>query len=137
MADLVCGRVRWHRARGWRGERLALLVAVKVGGVVPQTVHGVPYAPGSDTSYEAALRASAFVCQQGLRVYRWVRAQGPHGATQKEAETALGITRQSLCARFKALEDVDAVQKTARRRGGCGVYVVTQAPPVQLGLLDL
>ena len=103
---------------------------------MPQTAHGVPYAAGSETSYEAALRASEFVCEQGMRVYHWIRAQGAYGATQKEAEAALGISRPSLCGRFKALEDARAIRKTSRRRGGCGVYMVIGPMQEQLGLLE-
>ena len=101
---------------------------------MPYTPHGEPAAPGSETSYEAALRASTFVAAQGLRVYRWLQSRVD--ATQKEASTALGIDRASLCARFKALEDAGAIAKTSLRRAGCTAYQVIGPEPVQLGLLD-
>lgn len=102
---------------------------------MPHTATGQPYAAGSETSREAALRASAFVSEQGVRVYRWICEQGLRGGTQKEAEAALGIARPSLCARFKGLEDAEAIRKTRQKRAGCVAYVSCGAPPVQLGLL--
>ena len=103
---------------------------------MPHTRSGIPWAKQSDTSYEAALRAAPFVAEQGLRVYHWVRSRGPRGATQKEAEAALGIARASLCARFKALQDASAVRQTSHRRGGCAVYVVMGPIPQQLQLME-
>ena len=87
---------------------------------------GVPFAPGSDTSYEAALRAAPFVAEQGVKVYRWLRTRGASGGTQKEAAFALSLERPSLCARFKALEQHTAIEKTPGRRGGCAVYRVRE-----------
>lgn len=81
-----------------------------------------PYARGSETSRDAAIRAQSFVGEQGATVYAWILEQGLHGATQKEAERALGIGRPSLCARFRALEQTSAILKTGERRGGCVVY---------------
>ena len=100
------------------------------------TRSGEPFAAGSESSYEAALHAKAFVSEQGVTVFRWLRTRGDHGGTQKEAHVALGIERPSLCARFKALEDVGAIRKTDQRRGGCSAYVaVTPAVPgQQIGL---
>lgn len=85
-------------------------------------VRSAPYQPGSDTSKDAAERARAFVGQQGDRVLAWIRSVGEHGATQKEAAQALKIGRPSLCARFRALEQLKAITKTTARRGGCVVY---------------
>lgn len=91
---------------------------------------GTPFASRSDTSYEAALHAQAFVSEQGVTVFRWLRTTGASGGTQKEAAAALGIARPSLCARFKALEDAGAIRKTAKRRAGCAAYVaVALGPP--------
>lgn len=81
-----------------------------------------PYQRGSDTSRDAAIRAQAFVGEQGATVYAWIASQGAHGGTQKEAERALGIGRPSLCARFRALELTSAILKTGERRGSCVVY---------------
>ncbi len=83
-----------------------------------------PYQRGSDTSRDAALRAQSFVGEQGETVFAWICLQGVNGATQKEAAAALGIGRPSLCARFRALEQVHAILKTGDRRGGCVVYRV-------------
>jgi hypothetical protein len=82
----------------------------------------LPYQHGSDTSRDAALRAQAFIGQQGQDVLTWIASHGEAGATQKEASAALGIGRPSLCARFNALEQTGAIVKTTARRGGCYVY---------------
>ena len=47
-----------------------------------------------------------------------------YGATQRECSAELGISRQSMCARVRALEIRGDLVKTATRRGGCVVYVV-------------
>ncbi len=70
------------------------------------------------------MRAQKFVGEQGLRVLEWLHQRGEMGGTQKEAEVVLRISRQSLCARFRALEGVHAILKTGARRGGCVVYTV-------------
>ncbi len=88
---------------------------------------GIPFAPNSPTSYEAALRAAPFVAEQGVKVYRWLSTRGDSGGTQKEAAVALGMERPSLCARFNALEERLAIEKTDERRGGCAVYRVRRA----------
>lgn len=94
---------------------------------------GQPFAAPSDTSYEAAIQARAFVAEQGMAVYRWLKQQAK-GGTQKEAAAALNIGRPSVCARFKGLEDAMAIRKTSARRGKCTVYEVCGAVPSQLGL---
>lgn len=99
------------------------------------TRDGLAYAGGSETSYEAALRARAFVAEQGLKVYRWLKAKGLHGGTQREAEAELHISRPSLCARFKGLEEAGAIKKSSQRRDKCQAYVVTgDQVPEQLGM---
>ncbi len=85
---------------------------------------GIPYQHGSDTSKAAAERAKSFVGKQGADVLAWIRSRGEHGGTQKECRAATGIERPSLCARFRALEQVHAILKTGDRRGGCVVYTV-------------
>ena len=103
---------------------------------MPYTRAGIAFAAGSDTSYEAGIRAHQFVQAQGIAVYRWVKSRGAYGSTQKEAEAALHMGRPSLCARFKALEEVQAIRKTEQRRAGCTAYVVTgQRVPVQMELM--
>lgn len=82
----------------------------------------VPYQRGSDTSLAAAERARSFVGEQGETVLAWIQKCGERGTTQKEAAFHLGFGRPSLCARFRALEQVHAILKTAERRGGCVVY---------------
>lgn len=102
---------------------------------MPQTRAGVPFALGSDTSYEAALHAAKFVSAQGIKVYTWLKAQGSQGGTRKEAESALGMKTQSLCARLKALEEAHAIAKVdGRKRDGCAVYRVIGRQPEQLAL---
>lgn len=84
----------------------------------------LPYQSGSDTSHDAAVRARDYVGKQGADVLAWIGTRGRYGATQKEAEAALGIGRPSLCARFRALEQAGELEKkTTERRGGCAVYV--------------
>lgn len=100
---------------------------------MPRT--GLPFAAGSETSYEAAIRAQQFVSAQGLLVWRWLSARGALGGTMKEAAAALGIGRPSLCARFRGLEHAGAIRKLAVKRAGCVAYSVThRAPPQQLGM---
>lgn len=84
-----------------------------------------PYAKGSDTSKAAAERAKDFVGPQGARVLTYVVSRGERGATQREASTALRICRQSMAARFRALEERRQIQKTDARREGCVVYTAT------------
>jgi hypothetical protein len=99
------------------------------------TRDGQPYAGGSETSYEAALRAKAFVSEQGLRVFQWLKGKGSRGGTQREAERELHISRPSLCARFKALTDAGAIRATVAKREHCAVYVTTGGTvPQQLGM---
>lgn len=100
------------------------------------TREGVPFASGSETSYEAALHAKTFIGEQGVRVFRWLKSRGEYGGTQREAEADIRISRQSLCARFKALEDAGAIRKTRVKRAACVVYQTTgSVPPEQLTLL--
>jgi hypothetical protein len=83
-----------------------------------------PYASGINTSEEAARKAARFVCQQGRDVLAWLQTRGSYGATQKEACIALGISRQSACGRFHALEQQGKIRKTTARRSGCVAYEV-------------
>lgn len=87
----------------------------------------VPYQHGSETSKAAAERARAFVGEQGATVLAWLRQRGDKGSTQKETASVLGIGRPSLCARFRALEQVHAILKTSERRGNCVVYRAMEA----------
>lgn len=93
---------------------------------MPYTQHGLPFASGSDTSLDAAIAAHGFVGEQGARVLAWVQARGAFGATQKEAEAALGIGRPSLCARFLALELIGALRNTRAKRDKCAVYTAAE-----------
>jgi len=90
------------------------------------TRDGIAYAGGSDTSYEAAIKARHFVSEQGMRVYHWLKDRGT--GTRKEAECELHISTQSLCARLKALEDAGAIRKTGDKRLGCVAYEVIGQP---------
>lgn len=89
---------------------------------MPYTQAGLPYAPQSDTSRDAATRAQKFVGKQGIEVLAWFQGRGGHGGTQKEASQALDIDRASICARVNALEKVGNLVKTSQRRDGCAVY---------------
>ena len=86
----------------------------------PQTPE-LPFQSGSETSHEAAVKASKFVGRQGERVWEWFWDR-PEGATQREASEALGISRASVCARVRALELAGRLVKTVRRRNACSVY---------------
>ena len=99
------------------------------------TRDNIAFAAGSETSYLAALQARKFVARQGVVVYRWLRKRGQHGGTQVECAAHLGISRPSLCARFRGLEQAGAIAKTAVKRAGCFAYVVTGPMPAQLSLL--
>lgn len=103
---------------------------------MPHTRHGEPFAAGSSTSYEAALKARAFVSEQGIKVLHWLQQRGEWGGTMKEAEHSLEIGRPSCCARFKALEDAGAIEKTSTKRAGCAVYrvVLRGTGPEQLAM---
>lgn len=87
-----------------------------VGQVLP------PYQRGSVTSRAAAIKAQAFVGEQGARVLAWIVGRGTRGGTQREGSEALAIGRPSACARFRALERTHAILKTGTRRRGCAVY---------------
>lgn len=83
----------------------------------------LPYAPQSDTSRDAAVRAHRYVGPQGIKVMRWFIERGARGGTQREASEALGISRAAMCARVRALEQSGAIFKSViERRGGCSVY---------------
>lgn len=98
-------------------------------------IRQIPFAAGSPTSYEAALAADKFISRQGLAVYKWLVSRGRFGGTQVEAMLALGISRPSLCARFRGLEQAGAIwcNKT-RRRDRCAVYEVVGPHPQQPAL---
>ena len=97
----------------------------------------IPWAKGSPTSYEAALAANKFIAKQGVDVYRWIVWRMAYGGTQKEAVIGVpGLSRQSACARFRALEQAGAIRcNKTRRRDGCAVYEVagplTQQPALR------
>lgn len=83
----------------------------------------LPFASGSDTSRDSAVKAQKFVGRQGIEVLAWVVQRGAFGGTQKEAARELEIERASVCARVNALEKVGKLRKTTERREGCVVYV--------------
>lgn len=82
-----------------------------------------PYQRGSETSRSAAERAKDFVGEQGAVVLRFILTRGLKGATQKEISEALNIGRPSICARVRALEQTQQIEKTTAKRGNCFVYV--------------
>ena len=87
--------------------------------------HGLPFASQSETSREAAVRASKWVGKQGELVYAWLAGQ-TDGGTQKECSAALGLVRHAVAPRFHALEQAGRIQKTPQRRGGCQCYEVVR-----------
>jgi len=80
------------------------------------------YQAGSRTSKAAAEQARAFAPSQRDRIAAWLRTEGQRGGTQIEAEAALGIKRQSLCPRFRELEQAGLIRKTVETRFGAVVY---------------
>jgi len=94
---------------------------------MPYTQSALPWAPGSETSHDAAIAAQAFVGRQGARVLEAIRSTGSHGMTQRECAIGLDIGRPSICARVRALEQAGSIRKTDQRRGGCVVYVAVSA----------
>src|SRR5687768_3361855 len=100
---------------------------------MPYTQAGLPWAPRSDTSHDAAVRAKNFAFGQRARVLAWVRARGRHGATMGEAEREMPIKRSSACGRFNELETAGEIIKTSARRNGCAVY---QLHPDRGGVAD-
>lgn len=83
-----------------------------------------PYQASSPTSRAAAVKAQAFVGQQGETVLAAIQKTGERGLTQKEAKAVTGIDRPSLAARFNALERCRLIVKTDRKREGCAVYLM-------------
>lgn len=92
---------------------------------MPYTQDGLPWAPQSDTSHQAAVRAQSFAATQQAKVLAHIAACGARGCTQPEAVAALGIKQSSGCARFRELEKAGRIYKTPTRRDGCQVYEVT------------
>jgi hypothetical protein len=89
---------------------------------MPYTQHGLPWAPQSETSHQAAIAAQSFSGEQGAAVLAWVTQQGANGATQKEMERGTGYSRASIAARVNELWKVGRLVKTGERREGCAVY---------------
>lgn len=83
----------------------------------------LPYAAGSDTSHEAAVKARDFVGPQGDAVWAYVRGWGLYGATQKEISAGTGIGRASVAARCHALWRQARLEKLDTKREGCAVYI--------------
>lgn len=87
----------------------------------------LPFASGSDTSRDAAVKAESFALTQEQEVFIYISACGSDGATQKEIARALGLGRPSVCARCRALEQRAWIRKTAARREGCVAYQAVEA----------
>lgn len=85
------------------------------------TQAGLPYSEPT-TSRDAAIAAQEFAKTQEARVLAFISGRGMLGATQKEADAALGIGRPSCAARFRGLERMGAIVKTEARMNGCTVY---------------
>lgn len=91
---------------------------------MPFTQSGLPWAPQSDSSHDAAVRAGSFHLSQQARVLAWFQAQGGRGGTQIECSAELGIARASICPRVNELEKAGRVTKLAgTTRAGAAVYV--------------
>jgi hypothetical protein len=83
----------------------------------------LPYASGSETSRDAAIRALAFAETQEARYFRWL-SQRDQGGTDAEAEREIPMKRQSVCARRNELVNRGLVINTGLRRGHCAVWMV-------------
>lgn len=81
----------------------------------------LPWQSGSDTSHDAAAAARSFSGRQRQMYLDWLRAKGPIGGTDAEAEVELAMRRSSVCARRNELLGV--IYKTAWRRFGCAVWM--------------
>ncbi len=90
---------------------------------MPYTQHDLPWAPGSETSHKAAIRAEAFSDTQGDRYYRWLLGRGLIGATDAEAEALIPMRRSSICARRAEHMKAGRIVKTDQRRNGCAVWM--------------
>ena len=84
----------------------------------------LPWQSGSETSHEAAVAAGSFASTQEALVLQWFQAQRI-ARTQKEASSALGVDRASMCARVRHLEILGAVVKTTQKRDGCFCYLAS------------
>jgi hypothetical protein len=62
-----------------------------------------PYVPESDTSRAAAEAKAPTAETDAARVLDFIRSRGAHGATDDEAETALGMLHQNASARRRGL----------------------------------
>jgi DNA-binding MarR family transcriptional regulator len=82
----------------------------------------LPFARGSDTSFDAAMKARHFVGEQGRQVLAYILGCGAAGCTQKDISEALFLGRPSVCARVNALEHAGEIRKTGARRDACAVY---------------
>ena len=92
---------------------------------------GVSPSPGTNAETEALARE--LVQHQREIVLAYIRSQGRWGATMREAEHALLITRQSLCFRFWELcggrrvngmpQYEVLIERRPERRERCNVYV--------------
>ena len=85
----------------------------------------LPWASGSETSHDAAVRARDFVGPQGAAVLAVIADSG--GLTQKEIAARGGWGRPSVCALVRALELAGDIEKVpGLRRDGCAVYARTR-----------
>lgn len=95
---------------------------------MPYTQAGLPYAPQSDTSHEAAVTAESFASIQRERVYQAIRewSFASMGRTQKELSATLQIDRASIAPRCHELEKAKRIEKIAGvKRDGCNAYQVS------------
>ena len=112
-----------------------------------------PNAPGhvagSDTSAAAADSVADTAGNMRRQVWRLINQRGEYGTTDDELEVLLGMRHQTVSARRRELELLDAIHKTPERRKTrsgrtAAVYVAGPAEkpepapavePVQMGLL--
>ena len=90
------------------------------------TQMGLPWAPQSDTSRDAAVAADAFAATQEARVLAYIASRGSRGATMREAEHEMPIQRASACPRFAMLMAKGLIRKTDEKRDGCRAYVAVK-----------
>jgi hypothetical protein len=89
---------------------------------VPWTQAGLPWAPHSDTSHDAAIAAEAFAGRQQVQYLTWLRSRGQRGGTDAEAEAEIPMRRSAVCARRNEAMRCGLVVKTDQRRGACAVW---------------
>jgi hypothetical protein len=96
------------------------------------TEQGLPFATGSNTSYKAAVSASA---RRGVKTAAYLRLLAEGGRTDHEAAAALGLPLSSVCSIRNGAVDCGLVVRGSEERlspwgRSCAVWVLTSAGEV-------